>query len=990
MAVQLPLDIVSNTTCHGAYATFRVSTSYTGPTVNLRRSSDNVTADFYADPYGSLGTAVNGTGTSVESWLGTSTAFVVTWYDQSGKGNHATQSTTAQQPRFDIIHSRVDFTTGSGTGFLNLPSGTVPNNIAYTVTTKHHTIGGTAGTWLGSGGSGPGNNLGHGFRRNTNGYLNYWYNNDFAGSTNTYTIGNTVTYAYDGSYSYLYINGTPQGVSAIRSGWDGRAGNECIGRSAYASEYLNGELHYLFIFKSFLSINERNHIERGMPVPPSTGPIKFSQLKSALGVTTGTFSIDQGKTLAGLQTSATASLMNYSGFVLRNGLFMRIYWGKYHNNDPTFFMNNTPNITGVTTNLRSTYSATGGFSNSTADWETNGRDKVIGNVASNLNYSVEWYGLFFAPITGSYTFYLSSDNYSYFWIGQNALSGYTVANSNISAEWDMGERNATISLTGGQYYPFRLQFGDAGGGAYFKFSWAPPSGVRVYEGTGYLFCQTRNLSGSSDYEYVIRNGNTEITTRIQGTTSSNPATSGYAIFSSNPWLPNGTYWIKSASMPNALQMYVDIKRGGFDFYQITSGTSVNAPTSTHSGTALGLDLVIPRNQDHWRAIYQYIYNVIGSTYSTWFTAIPVYRGASSIGTNDYSSSGANRAMFDPRFGNSGSTAGSYNGVPDWTCKDGGLWYIWDVPFGEPNGDYTVNTFLGTYSIETYPQWRTSYDAPGFNDITAGYSTGSNYLVSTNYAGSTLNTLTHYFDGSTSERAAPSALYIKNLTGTNTNGVYWINLPTVGATQVYCIMDTAVDGGGWMMALKATRGTTFPYSSSHWTTVTTLNPSDTTRNDADAKFHTMNYFPSKDLLALWPDIPFNFNSGTGGSLSLSTYNNWCWMKNNYNSGNKQTLINYFSTASNVSFGTAKGVERGTAFSSQAGNSFYGINFTQNTGGNVANVRWGFAWNNESDWGSNDVWGGIGLNPNSHSAGDWIACCADQTGINRTARVEVYIR
>ena len=315
-----------------------------------------------------------------------------------------------------------------------------------------------------------------------------------------------------------------------------------------------------------------------------------------------------------------------------------------------------------------------------------------------------------------------------------------------------------------------------------------------------------------------------------------------------------------------------------------------------------------------------------------------------------------------------------------------------------------------------------------------------------------------------------------------------------------------------MAMKATRGTTFPYDSGYWTAVNTLNATDTTRNDADAKFNTMNYFPSKDLLALWPDIPSTYGGGTGGSLgnniidinwandsanntlkiytstdatkvdnthlpasyqllagtytysatainssndyvvvtlknaandaivaTLSSgvapwstssvltgsftlsdtmrvyihYNNsyyqystsvtmsltssfglstWSWMKNNYNTGTKQTLINYFSTASNVSFGTPKGVEKGTAFSSQLGNAFYGVNFTQFAS---MKVRWGFAWNNEFDWGSNDVIGGIGQYSTwgalqSFSAGDQIGCCADTTGINRSARVEMYIR
>jgi hypothetical protein len=87
-----------------------------------------------------------------------------------------------------------------------------------------------------------------------------------------------------------------------------------------------------------------------------------------------------------------------------------------------------------------------------------------------------------------------------------------------------------------------------------------------------------------------------------------------------------------------------------------------------------------------------------------------------------------------------------------------------------------------------------------------------------------------------------------------------------------------------------------------------------------------------------------------------------------------------------------VEKGTAFSSQGGNSFYGINFTSfyNT-----RVRWGFAWNNEYDWVSNDVIGGIGQYANwgslqSFSAGDQIGCCHDTAGINRSARVEMYIR
>ena len=112
------------------------------------------------------------------------------------------------------------------------------------------------------------------------------------------------------------------------------------------------------------------------------------------------------------------------------------------------------------------------------------------------------------------------------------------------------------------------------------------------------------------------------------------------------------------------------------------------------------------------------------------------------------------------------------------------------------------------------------------------------------------------DGSTSLLAGNSAAQIKGKTGTNTNGVYWINLPTAGPTQVYCLMDSVYDGGGWMLAMKggkALSDNTFAYSSSYWTTTNTLNPTDTTRTAANAKYQPFNYFEAKDVLALWPDM-----------------------------------------------------------------------------------------------------------------------------------------
>ena len=261
------------------------------------------------------------------------------------------------------------------------------------------------------------------------------------------------------------------------------------------------------------------------------------------------------------------------------------------------------------------------------------------------------------------------------------------------------------------------------------------------------------------------------------------------------------------------------------------------------------------------------------------------------------------------------------------------------------------------------------------------------------------------DGSSAGNAAPSASYLVSL-GLTTDGVYWIDLPTVGPTQVYCILNPVYDGGGWMMAMKATTGTTFNYSANYWTTANTLNPTETNRNNGDAKFNSMNYFQSKDMMAIWPDI------SNGGSIPSSTLG-WTWLQNNFNDGTRITPISFFGiTYPTMNAGgsgkfiqdakTFSGWASGV-FSSQVDVRFYGFNYINNPQyGTQAKMRWGFGWNENGEglypssfvsaYGSNDVSGGIGMDSGfgSYSAGDRINCCQDTTGINRSARVEVYVR
>lgn len=85
-------DDVQNA-CTGIYSVRLLNTSYTGPVVNVMRTSDNTIADFWADYNGNLRT---GQGQTYTEWLGTSSAtiaYVLVWYDQSGYGRDAIGTT---------------------------------------------------------------------------------------------------------------------------------------------------------------------------------------------------------------------------------------------------------------------------------------------------------------------------------------------------------------------------------------------------------------------------------------------------------------------------------------------------------------------------------------------------------------------------------------------------------------------------------------------------------------------------------------------------------------------------------------------------------------------------------------------------------------------------------------------------------------------------------------------------------------------------------
>ena len=91
-----------------AYGCRRLSSTYTGPLIEVRRSSDNATDTFTEQQI------VNG---SLASWVGAgNNGFVKTYYDQSGNGVNLTQSTNANQPQ--IVSSGSLLLDGSNPSIL--------------------------------------------------------------------------------------------------------------------------------------------------------------------------------------------------------------------------------------------------------------------------------------------------------------------------------------------------------------------------------------------------------------------------------------------------------------------------------------------------------------------------------------------------------------------------------------------------------------------------------------------------------------------------------------------------------------------------------------------------------------------------------------------------------------------------------------------------------------------------------------------------------
>ncbi len=100
-----PLDDLDGATVAAAYGLQLLRTAYSGPLIKIRRSSDSTTQDISATATGALDID------AITTFVGANSAFIDTWYDQSGNSRNLTASVTGRQPR--IVNAGVLDTIGS-------------------------------------------------------------------------------------------------------------------------------------------------------------------------------------------------------------------------------------------------------------------------------------------------------------------------------------------------------------------------------------------------------------------------------------------------------------------------------------------------------------------------------------------------------------------------------------------------------------------------------------------------------------------------------------------------------------------------------------------------------------------------------------------------------------------------------------------------------------------------------------------------------------
>lgn len=130
------------------------------------------------------------------------------------------------------------------------------------------------------------------------------------------------------------------------------------------------------------------------------------------------------------------------------------------------------------------------FNTATLQGQVNQLTQINNFTSSADLYSWQWLGYFKASSTENYTFYTTSDDASYLWLGDNAVAGFTTENATVNNGTTHGSReiiSSPISLVANTYYPIRVQFGEQSGGDFITVNFSTATITKTTNGLGYYY-----------------------------------------------------------------------------------------------------------------------------------------------------------------------------------------------------------------------------------------------------------------------------------------------------------------------------------------------------------------------------------------------------------------------------------------------------------------------------------------------------------------------
>jgi len=261
-AVSYVLDGIESAA--GVWSLRKLRAAYSGYCVKLRRSSDNATSDF-----GFVGGLLDTS--AISTWLSGATPYVHTWYDQSGNGYNATQTTTGYQPLFvasgenskPIIRpdGSDDYMVVAHDTGLNFTNMTAISAWKYTTwdTSNYETVAVKSTSFSWSDGYGMGGVA-------SAGYIGFWADDYSGGRSYQATYTNFASFTilsgtYDGSGTEAFEDGVSIDTAASAGGIGSPTGDLLFFAATTSGDgHLDGDVGEIILFDAVLSVTDHNTI----------------------------------------------------------------------------------------------------------------------------------------------------------------------------------------------------------------------------------------------------------------------------------------------------------------------------------------------------------------------------------------------------------------------------------------------------------------------------------------------------------------------------------------------------------------------------------------------------------------------------------------------------------------------------------------------------------------------------------------------------------